>query len=100
MFFESDNTAPIAPEIISAIKKLITVIKKVMEMMKFLIRQKKLIREVFESPEASVFFVSTGTAANAIALSCLCPPWATIFCHENSHIENDECNAPEFLWWC
>ena len=32
--------------------------------------------EVFEAPEAAVYLVPTGTAANALALACLCPPWA------------------------
>ena len=30
-------------------------------------------------------------------LATLCPPWATIFCHRRSHIEEDECGAPEFF---
>ena len=55
------------------------------------------IREVFEAPEAAVYFVSTGTAANALALACLCPPWATVYCHRSAHIEEDECAAPEFF---
>ena len=33
------------------------------------------LREVFEAPEAAVYLVATGTAANALALACLCPPW-------------------------
>ena len=73
MFFESDNTAPIAPEIISAIKKANNSYQKSYGNDEISYKAKKLIREVFESPEASVFFVSTGTAANAIALSCLFP---------------------------
>src|SRR5690625_1657026 len=55
------------------------------------------VREVFEAPDAAVFFVATGTAANALALASICPPWATIYCHRNSHIEEDECGAPEFF---
>ena len=55
------------------------------------------VREVFEAPNAAVYFVATGTAANALALACLCPPWATIYCHQNAHIEEDECAAPEFF---
>ncbi len=55
------------------------------------------VREVFEAPEARAFLVSTGTAANSLALACLCPPWATIFAHAESHIEEDECAAPGFF---
>ena len=40
--------------------------------------------------------VSTGTAANALALACLAPPWGAIACHTEAHIHVDECGAPEF----
>lgn len=55
------------------------------------------LRELFEAPEAAVYLVATGTAANALALACYCPPWAAVFCHRNAHIEEDECGAPEFF---
>src|SRR5258708_1036269 len=41
--------------------------------------------------------VPTGTAANALALAALCPPYGGIICHRDSHIQNDECGAPEFF---
>lgn len=47
--------------------------------------------------DVSVLLVSTGTAANALALSALTPPWGAVLCHADSHIENDECGAPEFF---
>jgi threonine aldolase len=40
--------------------------------------------------------VSTGTAANALALACLVPPWGAVACHIEAHIHVDECGAPEF----
>jgi threonine aldolase len=55
------------------------------------------VREIFEAPEAAVYLVATGTAANALALACLCPPWATVYCHRNAHVAEDECGAPEFF---
>ena len=54
------------------------------------------LREVFEAPEARAFLTATGTAANSLALATLCTPWATVSTHALSHIENDECGAPEF----
>jgi threonine aldolase len=51
--------------------------------------------ELFEH-EVEALWVSTGTAANALALACLCPPFGGIICHEDSHIQSDECGAPEF----
>ncbi|MDG4648301.1 beta-eliminating lyase-related protein [Roseibacterium sp. SDUM158017] len=55
------------------------------------------IRDLFEAPEAEVAFVGTGTAANALALSCLVRPFETVYCSSMAHIEEDECNAPEFF---
>lgn len=54
------------------------------------------LAEVFER-ECAVFLVSTGTAANALALASLSPPWGAVFCHEDAHINDDECGAPEFF---
>lgn len=51
---------------------------------------------VFEH-EVAVFPVVTGTAANALALASLCPPYGAVFCHKDSHIAVDECAAPEFF---
>jgi threonine aldolase len=55
------------------------------------------IRATFESPRADVYFVFTGTAANSLALSSLCQSYHAIVCHEQAHIETDECGAPEFF---
>ena len=54
------------------------------------------VRDVFEAPDAAVFFVSLGTAANSLILATLSKPWETVFCHTLAHIHEDECNAPEF----
>ena len=52
--------------------------------------------EIFET-EVKVFPVVSGTASNALALSTLTPCYGKIFCHEMSHINTDECGAPEFF---
>jgi len=44
-----------------------------------------------------VFLVPTGTAANALALAHLTPPWGAVLCHDEAHIATDECGAPEFF---
>ena len=59
-------------------------------------RVEEKFSEIFER-EVAVFFVATGGAANALALSQLCPPWGMILCHEESHVQMDECGAPEFF---
>ena len=59
-------------------------------------RARQLLNDVFER-EVSSFFVTTGTASNALALGAICPPWGAIFCHHLAHIANDECGAPEMF---
>jgi threonine aldolase len=54
------------------------------------------LREFFET-DCEVFFAFTGTAANSLALASLCHSFHSIICHEMSHIETDECGAPEFF---
>ena len=43
-----------------------------------------------------VFPTASGTAANALALSTMTPSFGNIYCHKLSHINTDECGAPEF----
>jgi threonine aldolase len=40
-----------------------------------------------------VFPVISGTAANSLALSAMCPPWGAVLCHETAHIIEDECGG-------
>lgn len=54
------------------------------------------LAEIFER-EITVFEVATGSAANGLALAALAPPYGRIYCHEASHIQLDECSAPEFF---
>jgi threonine aldolase len=51
---------------------------------------------LFET-EVAALWVSTGTAANCLALEALCPPTGAILCHRDAHIENDEAGAPGFF---
>jgi threonine aldolase len=51
--------------------------------------------DLFER-DVAAFPVFTGTAANALALACLTPPYGAVLCHDDSHIMTSECGAPEF----
>lgn len=53
------------------------------------------VAEIFER-EVDVFLVATGTAANALALATMLSPWGLCVCHEEAHVIDDECGAPEF----
>lgn len=97
MYFASDNAAPAAPEVMTALSKANEGYASSYGNDDIMDRVTAQIREVFEAPEAAVYLVSTGTTANALALSMLAAPWQTILCHSLSHIEEDECGAPEFF---
>jgi threonine aldolase len=50
---------------------------------------------VFETP-VTALWIATGTAANALALAAMCPPFRGVLCHADAHINCDEAGAPEF----
>jgi threonine aldolase len=52
--------------------------------------------DLFETPVRALW-ITTGTAANCLALAALCPPEGTILCHRDAHIEVDEAGAPGFF---
>ena len=52
--------------------------------------------DLFET-QVRALWVTTGTAANCLALATLCPPHGAILCHRDAHIENDEAGAPAFF---
>src|SRR3954469_13036391 len=52
--------------------------------------------ELFET-QVRALWVSTGTAANCLALAALCPPYRAILCHKDAHIEVDEAGGPAFF---
>ncbi len=51
--------------------------------------------EIFER-DIAVFFVGTGTAANALSLVAADKPGGLTFCHRHAHVMDDECGAPEY----
>jgi threonine aldolase len=94
--FASDNTAGVAPEIMDAIIAANNDSAMPYGADAITRRVEARFAEIFEH-EVAVFPVATGTAANALALAALTPPWGAIFCHEGAHIATDECGAPEFF---
>ncbi|ARC87652.1 low specificity L-threonine aldolase [Rhodovulum sp. MB263] len=96
MHFASDNTSPVPPQILDALIGANHGYAMSYGSDAIMADVRAMIRETFEAPEAEVYLVATGSAANALSLALLCPSWATVFCHRNAHIEEDECGAPEF----
>ncbi|MEM8730752.1 MAG: beta-eliminating lyase-related protein [Pseudomonadota bacterium] len=97
MNFASDNTGPVHPEIMAALAAANEGYAMGYGAEARATEVRDLIRSQFEAPEAAVYLVATGTAANALALATLSNPWDTIFCTPVAHIHEDECNAPEFF---
>jgi threonine aldolase len=96
MKFLSDNTASVSPEIMQAMMDANHGQATAYDGDAASQRLHDVFSDFFERP-VRAYAVTSGTAANVIALSVLCPPWGTIICHEEAHIERDECGAPEFF---
>jgi len=96
MFFGSDNTGPAHPAIMQAVVDANQNYVPSYGADPLMAEVTEKIRTIFEAPEAAVYLVATGTAANALILGTLANPWDSIYCHRVAHIEEDECGAPEF----
>jgi len=95
MKFASDNTSGVAPEIMAALQAANEGYATGYGDDEITARVEQKLAEVFEK-DVAVFLVATGSAANALALSVLSPPYGAIYCHETAHIQVDEAGAPEF----
>lgn len=93
MNFGSDNTAPVDPQIVEALARANHGRAPAYGADEWSHRLQEAMSALFER-EVAVFPVATGTAANALALSALMPPWGRVYCHRNAHIVEDECGAP------
>jgi threonine aldolase len=96
MNFASDNTAPVAPAILDAIVKANAGYALGYGNDDWTHGVERRLSEIFER-EVAAFLVPAGTAANALSLAHIAPPWGVVFCHADSHIATDECGAPEFF---
>lgn len=96
MFFASDNSGPAHPSVLAAMTQANEGYAMAYGADDLTASVTAQIRALFEAPDAAVYLVGTGTAANALALSVLCQPFETVFCSDRAHIHEDECNAPEF----
>src|SRR6266516_7326331 len=94
--FASDNTVAICPEVWVALQEANTDYAAAYGEDRWTARVCDRIREIFET-DCYVYFVFTGTAGNALALAQVCQSFRSIICHQNAHIQTDECGAPEFF---
>jgi len=96
MNFISDNVYGAAPEILAAVARANEGTAASYGEDEWTARVVARLSEIFER-EVAAFPVATGTAANALAIATLVPPYGAVFCHEESHLVLDECGAPEFF---
>ncbi|NRB02792.1 MAG: low specificity L-threonine aldolase [Rhodobacteraceae bacterium] len=96
MYFASDNSGPAHPAVMARVTEANAGYAMPYGADPIMDEVRDKMRAIFEAPDAAVYLVATGTAANALALACHTQPWQTIFCSPVSHIHEDECNAPEF----
>ncbi len=93
--FASDNAAPVCPEIMAAIIAANDGPSLGYGNDDLTRNVENKLKDVFEC-DLKAYPVATGTAANVLGLSVMTPPWGSVYCHQLSHIELDECGAPEF----
>jgi len=96
MNFASDNWAGAAPEIMEALARANEGAAPAYGGDDLTQRVEQKFAEVFEK-DCAVYFVGTGGAANGLALSVMTPPYGMILCHQESHVQMDECAGPEFF---
>ena len=94
MRFFSDNAAPVHPKVMAAMQAADAVDTAYDG--DALSRGLDARFSALFGCDVAVLWVPTGTAANALALAALCPPYGGVICHRDSHVQNDECGAPEF----
>ena len=94
MFFKSDNWAGASDVVSDALATAHTGYAATYGDSDYDHQVKRLLEEIFET-ELELFFVSTGTAANALSLTSMMRPGGVVFCHDESHIMADECGAVE-----
>src|SRR5438067_2738140 len=95
MRFFSDNAAPAHPKVLEAIAAANRV-DTAYDGDEWSQRLDGAFSDLFGT-EVRAFWVTTGTAANCLALAALCPPYGGILCHRDAHIEVDEAGAPGFF---
>ena len=94
--FASDNTAAICPEAWAALEEANKDYAAAYGEDEWTAQVCGRIRKIFEV-DCDVYFVFSGTAANALGLAQLCQPFHGVICHERAHIQTDEGGATEFF---
>ncbi|MFT8783007.1 threonine aldolase family protein [Acetobacter syzygii] len=95
--FGSDNYAGVCPQALDAINRAATGSTPAYGDDAWTRLAAKAVTDLFDAPQARVFFVFNGTAANALVLATLCPPYCSIIASEIAHVDTSERGATEFF---
>lgn len=96
MYFASDNWAGAHPKIAAALVEQAGGYAAAYGASELDRKVEARFCEIFER-QVAVFFVSTGTAANALSYAAFARPGGVLFAHREAHMVEDECGAPEYL---
>jgi threonine aldolase len=94
--FSSDHVAPACEAILSAVNRANEGFVTSYGGDELTAKLQSVASDVFEK-QVAIFPVTSGTAANALALSQIVPPYGAIYCFEAAHIVTDEAGAPGFF---
>ncbi|WP_084399180.1 threonine aldolase family protein [Henriciella aquimarina] len=97
MDFSSDTAAPAHPAVIEALARVNEGNQPSYGNDSVTGDLRASLARVLETDDFDYWLCASGTASNALALSCLCPPTGAVLCHEEAHIARDERGAPEFF---
>src|SRR3954469_5131431 len=92
--FASDNHAGALPEVLDAVARANSGHAVSYGGDECTARVEELFRREF-GPEARTALVFNGTGANVVGLQALCRPFEAVVCASTSHLNVDECGAPE-----
>ncbi len=96
MNFSSDTSASAHPDVLAALSEANVGPAPSYGADDWMDRARGALCNAFET-ELDFWLVASGTAANALGLSVLCPPTDAILCHREAHIEKDERGAVTFF---
>ncbi|MFN7054434.1 threonine aldolase family protein [Hyphomonas sp.] len=97
MNFSSDTAAPAHPAVLEALARVNHGPAPSYGDDRVMKQLRSLLVRTFETDELDFWITASGTASNALALSCFCPPTHSVICHAQAHIQVDERGAVEFF---
>ncbi|HAE29433.1 MAG TPA: threonine aldolase, partial [Hyphomonas adhaerens] len=97
MNFTSDTSAPAHPAVIEALASVNIGMEASYGGDSVTAGLREKLAALFETEEFEFWLTASGTASNALALSCFCSSIGAVLCHEEAHIARDERGAPEFF---